>query len=169
MNEKLKDLMWDIRYYIYTVPKDYYYKVKWFFSNLWRFRKILWRHRTWDYIYCVDLFADSLEWLKNAIEKGHEEERSAIKKVNAIKELVNLLRHCVDDSEFGTWDLETHKVAENWLEVRESNRNYVLNRIFEIIKGQPSSTFKNIDVEQKDWYDSWVEMFDGTGIEEWWD
>lgn len=159
--EKLKDLMWDIRYYVYTVPKDHYYRVKWFFSNLKRFWVTLWEYRTYDYAYNFILFADSLEWLATQIENGVEEERSATKKAKAIRELVFLLRNLVDDFEINIQDYRNIcECNEAYLE----KRNECLNRIHQIIKGQDeSNTLRSED------YDDWVEKFDGTGYEGWWE
>lgn len=161
--EKLKDLMWDIRYYVYTVPKDYYYKVKWFFSNLKRFWTTLWEYRTWDYAYSFILFADSLEWLATQIENGLEEERSVKKKVAAIKELASLIRDLIDENDFGL-------NYDDFRNVEEFNKEYIkkrdecLNKIHRIIKGQDQC-----DTLRFENYDEWVEKFDGTGYEGWWE
>ena len=142
--------------------------MKYFLKNLWRFRKILWNYRTWDWAYCINLFADSLEWLSKDIEKGPEEDRARIKKVNAINELVVLLRHMTDDTEYSTFMEESmeeiYKITPEDLHERteqyKKNRTLTLDRIHEIIKGQSSLV--------KTDYDNWVEHFDGTGIEGWW-
>ena len=159
--EKLKDLMWDIRYYIYRVPKDYYYKVKWFFSNLKRFWTTLWEYRTWDYAYSFVLFADSLEWLATQIENGPEDERSVKKKVTAIRELVSLIRDLVDEDDFGLNYSDFRDVAEfnkEYIRIKDEH----LNRIYQILRGQ------NYELHFED-YDEWVEKFDGTGYEGWWE
>ena len=142
--------------------------MKEFIKNLWRFRKILWNHRTWDWAYCINLFADSLEWLSKDIEKGPEEERARIKKINAIKELIILLRHMTDDSEYNTFEEKTleeiHSMTTEDFKKKDKlykeNREITLNRIHEIIKGQSHPVEPN--------YNKWVEQFDGTGIEGWW-
>lgn len=39
---------------------DFYYNIKYFFKNLYVFRKTLWRHRCWDYTGCYHALRDSL-------------------------------------------------------------------------------------------------------------
>ena len=155
----------DLKYYFVTVPKDYYNEICWFFRNLKFFWKTLWEYRSWDYSYCIDLFANSLERLGKSIEEGSEERRSAIKKVNAINELVMLLRHTIDDTDYNLYNddhLEITNVKKYDAEYRK-RREIVFKRIYEIIHGQ---SLKGIDMSN---YDEWVEKFDGTGIEGWWD
>lgn len=173
----MKKLWNNIIYYIYYTPKEFYYNIKWFFENLWRFRKQLWSFRTWDFSFCNELFADSLEWLSKNIENGHEEERSAIKKVNAINELVILLRKLTDGTEFGMendpefWK-DNHRITsdEEYNNEYERRRDVILDRILEIIKGQHNSDFDSIkDIKYPEYYDKYVEIFDGTGYEGWWD
>jgi hypothetical protein len=173
---KLKDFWFNVKYYLWTVPNDWWYDVKWFFKNLKRFWKQLWKFRTWDYFYCITLFADSLEWLANEIEGGHEEKRSAGKKVAAIRELVSLLKKTVADDEYGMmdkyWDNENTTFTipiDKYVEKVAKERKKTLNRINRIIAGQDRKVFENIDRSRKDGYDKYVEVFDGTGFEGWWD
>lgn len=160
-----KELWWNIIFYCWTIPKNYYYNVKWFFGNLWRFRKILWNYRTWDYYYCNNLFADSLDWLAETIKNGHEETRSANKKVTAIKELSSLLRNLTNDNDFGleepfiNKEISTSEYNERYKHARKE----YLDRIYRIIYGQEHNDYDVTD------YDNWVEHFDGTGYESWWD
>lgn len=171
----MKDLWFNIKFYLWEKPKDWYYNVKWFFKNLWRFRKQLWNYRTWDYSYCVGLFADSLEWLSEQIKNGHEEERSATKKSFALNELVMLLRKIYDDDDFGCmndfFDGEHITVSgDEYHKEYMKRRNKVLNRIQRIIKGQDEKVFESLkDSDIVDHYDKWVELFDGTGYEGWWE
>ena len=44
-------------------------KLKWFFKNIWYFRKILWSNRDFDHYYCTDIFIRSLEQLRDGIKK----------------------------------------------------------------------------------------------------
>ena len=67
------------------------YNVKWFFRNLNNFRKQLWDFRSWDHTHAVDMYICCLEQIAKSIENGHEEERSAEKKVAKIRELIELL------------------------------------------------------------------------------
>lgn len=168
-----KELWWDIKYYCWNIPSEWYYNVKWFFGNLWRFRKILWNYRTWDFSYCNELFAESLEWLAHTIENGHEEQRSANKKAKKIKELVKLLRKLTDASDFDTWEnpkywkgnkllIPTDKLAD----IQRIRMEDTLVKILCIIKGQHPN---DIEHSMADNYDEYVKEFDGTGYYGWWD
>ena len=97
-------ILFDIKYYLWDKPKDWYYNMKWLFKNLCNFRKELWNFRSWDFGYCIEMFARSLELLSEQIKNGHEENRSATKKTYAINELIMQLRKLSDDNDFGCFD-----------------------------------------------------------------
>lgn len=163
--------MFDIRYYLWDVPKGWCYNVKWLLRNIWGFRKELWTFRSWDYSHCIDMFAHSLEMLAECIKNGNEERRSALKKVDAINELVSLLRKVSDGDDFGCAD-EFFVGHHLTVPLEEYDKEYLnrkkdaLERIYRIIRGQDSDELKDINVSD---YDEWVEKFDGTGYEGWWD
>lgn len=161
----LKDLWFNIKFYCIWKPEDWYYNIKWFFKNLWRFKRILWEYRTWDFSYCNNLFANSLDWLADQIKNGHEEVRSANKKVSAIKELASLIRRLTDDDDFGLEEPFINKEIsiDEYDKRRKHTRKEYLDRIYRIIYGQENEKYDKTD------YNKWVENFDGTGYEGWWD
>lgn len=163
-----KELWWKIQYYCWYVPSTLYYNVKWFFGNLWRFRKILWNCRTWDFYYNAMLMSESLEWLADTIENGHEVEASSSKKAESIRELSFYFKYLVDDTEFGTWDdpriwdnnrplIPLEKISQ----IMEKRRDHALKRICELLKGQ--------SLDSKPYSEEWYKEFDGSGYEGWWD
>ena len=169
------DILFDIKYYLWEKPKDWYYNMRWLFKNLWNFRKEIWNFRSWDFAYCVEMFARSLELLSDQIKNGHEEQRSAIKKSYAINELVMQLRKLSDDNDFGCFD-EFFDGNNLTVSSEEFNKEYtkrreeVLNRIVRLLKGQDENVFEgttNLGSEEE--YDKWVEKFDGTGYGGWWE
>lgn len=169
-----KELWWNIQYYCWNVPSTLYYNVKWFFRNLWRFRKQLWKFRTWDFSYCNSLFADSLEWLADQIKNGHEEQRSADKKVEKITELVKMLRKLTNDTDFGTLDdpeiWDGHKLligARELADIQLTRMYSTLFRILRILRGQDPSQLKHALTSKE--YDEYVKEFDGTGYYSWWE
>lgn len=165
------DILFEIKYLFWEKPKDWYYNMKWLFRNLWGFRNELWNFRSWDYSHCIGIFARSLEMLAECIKNGHEERRSALKKVDAINELVSLLRKTSDGDDFGCAD-EFFEEKHLTVPLEEYHKEYLkrkkdaLERIYRIIRGQDSDELKGINVSD---YDEWVEKFDGTGYEGWWD
>lgn len=169
------DILFDIKYYLWEKPKDWYYNMKWLFKNLWNFRKELWNFRSWDFSYCIEMFARSLELLSEQIENGHEERRSAIKKTIAINELVMQLRKLSDDNDFGCSDEFFDEKGltipiDEYSRIYTKRRNKTLNRIHRLLKGQDVKEFEGVTMfGGEDEYDKWVEKFDGTGYEGWWE
>lgn len=169
------DILFNIKYYLWEKPKDWYYNMKWLLKNLWNFRKELWNFRSWDFGYCVEMFARSLELLSDQIKNGHEEQRAATKKSYAINELVLQLRKLSNDNDFGCFDdfFDGNKLtvsSEEYNEEYTKRREEVLNRIIRILRGQEDKDFEGVcpyfDYED---YNKWVEKFDGTGYGGWWE
>jgi hypothetical protein len=165
------DILFNIRYYLWEKPKDWFYNTKWLFKNLWNFRKELWNFRSWDFAYCVEMFARSLELLSEQIKDGHEESRSAIKKMYAINELVLQLRKLSDDNDFGCDEFFNGSnmtvSSEEFNKEYRKRRNATLDRIHRLLKGQDESDFEGANMV--DSYDKWVDKFDGTGYGGWWE
>jgi hypothetical protein len=166
--------------------RDFFYNLKWFFKNLKNFRKQLWDFRSWDHSHAVDMYICCLEQIANSIENGHEEERSAAKKVVKIRELIDLLRYsndCLDDELYDLYDKLRKEGKTNNEIAAESYKFYheFYEKIFTILKGQDHSVIcRKCDaiLEEKyngknyphdEWYDEYVNLFDGSGANEWWD
>lgn len=158
-------------FFVYTVWKngirELYYKLKWYFKNLFLFQKQLWYWRPWDYKYQMELFAFGLDQLANAMENGSEERTSANKKIAACRELSRQLKRDVEDEIEWSKDIPNSEYAEK---VRKAtNERY--DEIHRLMKGQDINDYKN-NVEhqtQDEKYQHYVDWFDGSGIETWWD
>ena len=67
----------------YKTYELFRYKIPYFFENVWYFRKELWEHRSWDYIFSLMMLRRSLTKLAHTLEfYGSEEDVSRMKKVN---------------------------------------------------------------------------------------
>ena len=104
------------KYTIWYNSKIFFYDLKWYFRNLKNFNKVLWNFRSFDHIYCVEMYTRSLELLRDSISNGNEERISANKKVNKINELIELLKQYdtyTDDADkdigFFNYDLKWKK------------------------------------------------------------
>ena len=65
--------------------KSLYYSLR----NFWSFRKEIWRYRTWDYRYNLNLFARSIELTADGIEKyGIEEPVMKENRIDAMRKFV---------------------------------------------------------------------------------
>lgn len=157
-----------IYYNVYV--RDRWYNFKYYIKNCFLFNKILHEWRPWDYDYQVKLFAFGLEQLTDNLEKyGDEVEESRNKKINALRELVALLRtnyeDAVEDKFFKENDCkksyhvteyedgsvgfeniepEEKQTAEKnkyekYYEALEQAKNKHYNRIFRLIRGQKQS------------------------------
>ena len=174
---------YDLRLYRVT---DFCYNVKWFFRNLKNFRKQLWDFRSWDHTHAIDMYICCLEQIAKSIENGHEEERSAEKKVAKIRELIELLGYSnerLDDELFDLYDRLRAEGKTNNEIAAESYKFYheFCEKIFTILKGQDHSVicrkcdaileerYGGKEYPQEEWYDEYVKLFDGSGANEWWD
>lgn len=170
-----EELKFNLRYYLIEKPKEFWYNLKYFFGNIKRFRKQLWKYRTYDFCFNLKLFAESIEWLAHDIENGYEETRSANKKVKAIRELKSLIEYMCNDSEYDTFEVDDDfnvihvggwETIEERQEVYDKNKKKTFDRIYQILYGQDRKSRLSKDGES--WYEDWVEWFDGTGYESWW-
>lgn len=168
--KKICNLWDDIIYYLWDVPKTWYYNVKWFISNVWRFRYELWDFRTWDFYYCNRMFIESLKQLRDCIEHGNEDRRAANKKIAAINELISLLnkiRNEFDIDEVYDYSKKERDFStEEYLKEYRKRKVETIDRIARIMKGQSDD---ELSVNCFHNYDEWVELFDGTDCEGWWD
>lgn len=163
--------------------KIFFYNLWWFFHNLRVFGKSLWRWRDWDHEYTKDLYIVCLKEHAKAIENGHEENRSAKKKVKKIHELIELLETDIYDITSDEIIAGRRKgIKEEKLQRRAREKQEAhINKILQIIKGPDYISFnkKYDEIAQKmkrdhpnkeiDPYEIWVRAFDGSGCETWWD
>lgn len=171
------------RYTIWDNIEMFFYNLWWFFHNLRVFAKSLWRWRDWDHEYTKDLYIVCLKEHAKAIENGHEENRSAKKKVKKIHELIELLETDIYDITSDEIIAGRRKgIKEEKLQRRAREKQEAhINKILQIIKGPDYISFnkKYDEIAQKmkrdhpnkeiDPYEIWVRAFDGSGCETWWD
>ena len=182
-----KHIWTEIRdFFKWTIQENietFFYNLWWFFHNLKVFAKSLWKWRDWDHEYTKDLYIVCLKEHAKAIENGHQENRSAKKKVKKIHELIDLLETDIYDITSDEIIAGRKKgIKEEKLQrcARQKQEAHV-DKILRIIKGQDFKSFgkKYDDIAQKmkrdhpnkeiDPYEIWVRVFDGTGAEGWWD
>lgn len=190
--KKIKEIWEEIcdffEYTIWDNLKTAWYNLKWFFHNIKVFWKTLWEYRDWDYAYLIDVNTVCLTQLANRIEKGFEDKRSASKKVAKIRELIALLNRDVEDEYLTKYEEQVAKGEITYKEVFEQaeiEKRKNAKSMFQIILGQDPKKFdekyrkalENFKTEHpeidktkmEDNYDIWVQIFDGSGIESWWE
>lgn len=74
------------------------YNIPYFIKNLWNFKKILWNHRDWDFVYTLILMQQSIKHLKNNVNNGYEVDISKNKKVVQIDRVLELLENHIQDT-----------------------------------------------------------------------
>jgi len=91
----------DIRIYHtwwYRTYETIFRDVPQFFKNIWIFRKEIYEFRDWQYSFNLGLFKKSLEQTVKRLEKGHEEDRSRNKKIQAINRSIEILKNIIEDN-----------------------------------------------------------------------
>ena len=163
-----------------------------FFKNIWIFRKLLWKHRWWDYGFTLLALKTSLEVMEKGMHAGNEVRESRDKKIVKIQRAIEILQHLenADYMEmaenrlgkryfYADFDLIPHESGGKELLIGEN-----------LTKGQKkiNSQLREIkhEIEEKEWNElwdilrgqdyskfnkvqDWNEQFDGTGLRNWWD
>ena len=199
--EKVKDFFvysigWNLRYW--------WHDMKWFFRNIWKFIKLAYHWRPWDYNYQIDLFKFGLGELADFMDRfGNEVDETRTKKVAAIRELLaELGKDYKDDVEtddpFGDniekiveyedgsvafsfkEDEETKEKEKAHEEAVEAARKAHYEKIFRLLIGQDmkvlhdevTKRFKELNEDDPHYTRRskiFAELYDGSGIEGWWD
>lgn len=101
---KYYELKWKIKYFIDDC--------KWFFPNVWKFRKELTDFRPWDYQCNLELFKRSLELTYELIDNhGKEEESSKRRTLASLKLAIDIINKINDDDRFNK--LEDESLFQN--------------------------------------------------------
>jgi hypothetical protein len=74
------------------------YKIPVFFKNIYRFRKVLWNHRWWDYRYTLEALQTSLEIMEHKMHDGMEVFESRGKKIEKMQRAIQILKNIGDDN-----------------------------------------------------------------------
>lgn len=176
----------------YKTYELFRYDLPRFFKNIWRFKKLLWNHYWWDHHGTLSFFEVALTHMSDNIEKhGNEVDESRLKKVAAMRRVVELIKNYNEDNyinmaekELGNlilhdWEFEpvpdkpdySQLVDKDTPEEKEHNRK-VFKRAREIGEQEWSELFvilKGQDYTKFDKDIDWNKQFDGSGLRGWWD
>ena len=176
----------------YKTYELFRYDLPRFFKNIWRFKKLLWNHYWWDHHGTLAFFEVALTHMSDNIEKhGNEVDESRLKKVAAMRRVVELIKNYNEDNyinmaekELGNlilhdWEFEpvpdkpdySQLVDKDTPEEKEHNRK-VFKRAREIGEQEWSELFvilKGQDYTKFDKDIDWNKQFDGSGLRGWWD
>ena len=158
----------------YKIYETVRYKIPVFFKNIYRFRKVLWNHRWWDYRYTLEALQTSLEIMENKMHDGMEVFESRGKKIEKMQRAIQILKNIGEDSyiamaeaELGElyqrdWEFEEvpdkpgfSRLVDNETPAEKKHNRKVFNRsrqieeqewkeLFTILEGQNHAEFKKI-------------------------
>lgn len=107
--KSLKVMRWH-NSFIYKTYDLFATDIPHFFKNIWRFRKVLWNFRWWDYRYIIETLYTSVSIMeKNFTEQGHEIESSRNKKTAKMRRSLEIMKHILDDNYI---DIAEEKLGE---------------------------------------------------------
>jgi len=176
----------------YKTYEVFRYKIPMFFENVWYFRKVLWRFRSWDYTFNLMMLSKSLEKTAHTLEfHGFEIEETKNKKVEKIKRVIEII-NSLNESNYITRaeeqlgelrGVEFWEDKEDTPEDKEHNKKVFdlsskmeedeWSELFVILKGQNHQDYAklmdNATEEEKMKTDLWNKWFDGSGMKHWWD
>ena len=163
-----------------------------FFKNIWRFRKPLWNHYWFDYNGSLEFMETSYTNMVDNIEKrGNEIDKTRLKKVQAMRRAIEILKNCREDNYlamaekelgdliFNDWEFEDlpdkpgfSKLVDNDTDEERVHNRKIFDRSNEIQEKEWSELFvilKGQDYTKFDKEIDWNEQFDGSGLRGWWD
>jgi hypothetical protein len=150
----------------YKTYELFRYKIPYFVENVWYFRKELWEHRSWDYIFSLMMLRRSLTKLAHTLEfYGWEEDVSRMKKVKEIKRVIYLIDRIREDEYLKDAETELGEIQ---------NKDWLFNDIEDTPEQREhnSKVFKRShEIEEAEWKELWKNLKGGKngGMRGWWD
>jgi len=102
----------------YKIYQTIRYDIPSFVKNIYKFRKVLWEHRWYDYRYTLQALQTSILIMEKEMHRGNEVAESRDKKIAKMQRAIELIQHIMDDDyidrveeEFGSlimhdWEFE---------------------------------------------------------------
>ena len=170
--KSLKKMRWQntILYKLYSFLR---YKILRFIKNIFYFSKELYRFRSWDSTYNLEILKRSIELTCKNIEKyGYEVDESRIPKIENMKEVVRLLNNIIEDDFYpeAEKELGLTYVGGDFIEKEDENGKKYFS--YEGISKKQSNIdrkifLRTIEIEEESWKKIWQIISDG--MRGWWD
>lgn len=77
--------------------RDLWWNLRWGVSNLFRYKKIVWKMRPYDYHHILEMMHFQITELQKCVKNGSEEPDSKGRKVRDMQRVLDLLKHKIDD------------------------------------------------------------------------
>lgn len=168
--DKVLDFWFNVKNCLIYKPKEFFRNLNAFFENVWFFRKELWKYRSFDYYYMLDMWVKAAKGLAHSIE--HETwvvDNIAMKEATAIKEMIACLRLLQFDGTPPSNNPED--VVKKYYTQQEQMYRQAIDRICEILKGQDRKEITeeiSNDEQTSEWNRNYENKYDGTGYRNWW-
>jgi hypothetical protein len=140
-----------------------------FFKNIWRFRRELYNHQWWDYRFTLEMLYRSLSIMVVKLETdGIEIDLHRLKKVNAIKRALTILKSKIDDdyverAELKYGELHIQPIEFEPAEGREGFYRLVDNETPAEKKHKTKIYTYASKLEEDEWKELW-KIFEGQDI-----
>lgn len=158
---------------------DLYYNTKWGFRNLWRYRKVVWNTKDYDYNYSLTMLKFQLELLMVRMENGNEVREDCDLKIEDMKRCVELIDNKQNDdyltrvggANFMKYPFE---LVPHELDANGKPLTYVQveKRSESEMEFDSSQMGKARKLEQDEWNELWDTIKKGNkshvGMEGWW-
>jgi hypothetical protein len=141
-----------------------------FFKNIWRFRKELYQHQWWDYHFTLQMMYRSLSIMVVKLEKdGIEIDSHRLKKVNAIKRALTILKSKIDGDYIERAELkygEIHLRPFQFEPIENSNLYRMVDDDTPAEKKHNSKVYSYANkLEEDEWKELW-KIFEGQDIKQ---
>ena len=144
------------------------YDIPIFFKNIYRFRKMLWNHRWWDYRYTLEALQTSLEIMEKKMHDGMEVRESREKKIAKMQRAIQILKNINDDNYIEIAEAELGKLVRyDWeFEDCEDRPGYskLVDKESSAEKRHNHKVFSRArKLEAMEWKELWA-IFEGQNI-----
>jgi len=161
--------------------------VKYFLINCWKFRTILWNHRSYDYMFTLQTLRTSLEILYSGMETSYEDQESLNKKLFQIERAILILQNIEADNSMDRAQVELGKKYVSNIKftpveddseysmlindvdpAQEAINSEILDRSIQLEESEWAELFKILKGQDKSEIGDWDRDFDGSGMKSWW-
>lgn len=156
----------------YKIYETIRYKIPVFFKNIYRFRKVLWEHRWYDYRYTLQALQTSLSIMVVRLEAdGMEVESSRMKKVAKIKRAIELIQHKIDDDFIERVEEELGTIVFNEWEFEDVDGKPGFSKLIDKDTPEQKAHMKKVfnaarSLEDREWRELW-NIFKGQSHLDW--
>ena len=168
----------------YKTYELFRYDLPRFFGNIWTFRKALWNHYWFDHHGTLMFLETGLTNISDTVEKyGMEIDETRLKKVAAMRRVVQLIKNYNEDNYIDMAEKELGKLVLNGFEFEPAEQEgyfQLVDKDTPEEKEHNRKIFKRAhEIEEKEWKEIWDTLkgkkykeykdYDGSDLRSWWD